>query len=60
MWQHFGLYGNWSQLLLAKKWFGGPEMLKKGVEGQKMQEMPLSANEIFRPLRGGGVEEVRS
>ena len=27
-------------------------MLKKGVEGQKMQEMPLSANEIFRPLKG--------
>ena len=26
-------------------------MLKKGVEGQ---EMPLSANEIFRPLRGDG------
>ena len=32
-------------------------MIKKGVEGQ---EMPLSANEIFRPLRGDGVEGVRS
>ena len=34
-------------------------MLKKSVKEQEMQEMSLSANEIFRPLRGDRVEGVR-